>query len=89
VLAAYAAAGQRDAAAMLRDGRLALEAMGEDAPGLAREQMLVIMMLGALDEGGAARLAEIEREFGARVPAASNYGLARAYLLAWGDTARR
>jgi spermidine synthase len=89
VLAAYAAASRRDAAAMARDGRLALEALGQDAPGLVREQMLVIMLLGALREGGPDAMAAIEREYGARVPAASNYGLARAYLLAWGDSGQR
>jgi hypothetical protein len=88
VLAAYSAAARRDAAAMSREGRIALEAVGEQAPALVREQLLMIMLLGALNESGPAEVAAVEREFGGRVPPGGSYGLARAYLLAWADSAR-
>jgi hypothetical protein len=88
VLAAYSAAARRDAAAMAREGKVALDAVGEQAPALVKEQLLTILLLGALNESGPAEVAAMERLYGGRVPPGGSYGIARAYLLAWADSAR-
>lgn len=88
VMAAYAAAAARDGEAMERAGLAALEQMGEQALPAAREQMLVMAQLGAIEQGNLDRAEGIEREFGPSVPPSSHYGLVRAYLLAWIDVRR-
>jgi predicted membrane-bound spermidine synthase len=85
LLQAYAAASRRDAAAMSRSGRAGLAALPADrVPGLVRDHLLVIAMLGAIGEGDSHRARALEDELGASVRVSNNYyGLARSYLSAW------
>jgi len=89
VLAAYEAAARREPAAMRAAGIAALESMDDEAPALAREQMLMIALLGTARTGTASDLRALESSHGASVPARRGYGLARAYLLAWKDSEGR
>lgn len=89
VLAAYAAAATREGAAMHDAGLAALDALTPTSPGTLREQMLVIAILGALQQRNYAEAVRIEQHVGRSVPAGSHYGFARSYLLAWGDMASR
>ena len=85
VMAAYAAAAKRDGAAMQTTALNALEVLPLDAPSVMREHMLVNGILGALQEKNFSEALRIEHEIGRAVPATSHYGLARSYLMAWGD----
>ncbi len=86
LLAAYAAAARRDAPAMYRTGVEGLKALpAKAAPSLARDQLLVIAMLGAIGEGDGARARALEDKYGASVRVSNaNYAMARGYLSAWG-----
>lgn len=85
VLVAYAATAARDGARMEQAGLAALALLDEERPPAAREQMLVIAILGAIAQGDLDRARAIEKEYGSGVRAVSHYGFIRAYLLAWID----
>ncbi|KAA2284920.1 spermine synthase [Arenimonas fontis] len=89
VLEAYAATASRDGARMEQAGLAALKELGPRRPPAAREQMLVISILGAIARGDLDRAEAIEREYGGSVPSVSHYGFVRAYLLAWIDVQRQ
>lgn len=88
VLDAYAAAAARDSAGMRRAGLEALKVLDPGDQAIAREQMLVISILGAIGEGDLEAARAIERGAGANVRVGPSYGFVRAYLLAWIDTQR-
>ncbi len=85
VMAAYEAAAQRDGLQMQVNALAALELIPEDTPGVIREQMLVIAILGALEQKNFTEALRIEREVGRKVSPESQYSFARSYLMAWGD----
>lgn len=85
VMAAYAASASRDGAAMRKVTLEALSMLPVDAPNLLREQLLVNAILGALQQDDFAEALRLERTVGAGIPAGDMYGMARSYLLAWGD----
>lgn len=87
VLAAYAAAARRDGAAMHRDGLAALARLDAARPASVREHMLVIAELGAVAEGRASSVLELERGVGSDVRVGPLYGLVRSFLLAYADGA--
>ena len=88
VMAAYAAAARRDGVAMEAAGLEALRVLGESRPVGVREQMLVVAMLGAIEQGKLDEAEQIERTQGAQVKPGPNYGFIRGYLLAWVDVMR-
>lgn len=88
VLDAYAAAAARDPEAMVVQARRALELLDASRPAAAREQLLVIAMLGEIGRGDLDAAEAIERSLGRTIPAGPAYGFVRAYLLAWIDTQR-
>jgi predicted membrane-bound spermidine synthase len=83
VMRAYAAAAMRSSD-MREQGLEALSALDLAAPESTREHMLVIAILGAIQEGDLAGAVAIEREHGREVRP-GNYGMIRAYLQAWMD----
>lgn len=86
VMAAYAAAANRDGPAMQKTALNALEILPEDTPGMVREQMLVSAVLGAIQDGDFEEAARIEEDAGHDILASNRrYLLARAYLMAWLD----
>ena len=89
VLAAYAAVARRDGPAMQELGIKALELLAQDAPNISREHMLVIAMLGAIEDGNLQQANAWEHEYAATVPPTNQaYGYARMYLQAWSDVVR-
>jgi spermidine synthase len=88
VLAAYAAAARRDAAAMHSAGLAALERLDPSRPALVREQMLVIAEIGAIASGKPEEVLPMERSVGSDVELSQLYGFARSFLMAWADRAQ-
>ncbi|WP_190285697.1 fused MFS/spermidine synthase [Montanilutibacter psychrotolerans] len=87
VMDAYAAAARRNGPAMRETGLQALQLVGNSAPSVLREQMLVISILGAIAQGDRKGAVEIESKHGANVASERRYALARSFLLAWNDVA--
>ncbi len=87
VLSAFDAAARRDAMQMRPRALAALERLRQDpqAPGVLREQMLVLAMLGAIGEGRLEQVSVLEHTWGGTVPPSNIYGPIRAYLQAWAD----
>lgn len=85
VMAAYAAAASRDGKAMQQTALHALQLLPKDIPGVVREQMLVSAILGALQQQDYTEALSIEQTHGQSVPPNAHYGMARSYLMAWGD----
>lgn len=85
VMAAYAATASRDGKAMQQTALHALQLLPKDNPGVVREQMLVSAILGALQQQDYTGALSIEQTHGQSVPPSAHYGMARSYLMAWGD----
>jgi spermidine synthase len=86
LLAAYAAIAQRDGALMVRTGTAGLDALppSDGANALARDQLLVGAVLGAVQQKRFAEAREIMKRLGQDVPVSNEfYAVARAYLSAW------
>jgi spermidine synthase len=85
LLSAYAAASMRDGPAMMRAGSAGLRSLpAGKKPSLARDHMLVIAMLGAIQQGRFADARAFEDDQGADVRVSNGYyGVSRAYLSAW------
>ncbi|HET9032600.1 MAG TPA: fused MFS/spermidine synthase [Dokdonella sp.] len=85
IMAAYSAAATRNGPQMQSAGLAALQQVPPAIGGYLREQMLVIAILGAIEQGNFTAAKAIELEQGAAVSASARYGFARSYLLAWLD----
>lgn len=85
VLAAYAAAARRDPEAMRSAGLAAIAVLDRQAPPLLRDQMLLIALLGAEAQGGAAGMRDVERAANASLAEGGPYALAGTYLRAWAE----
>lgn len=85
VMAAYAATASRDGKAMQQTALHALQLLPKDSPGVVREHMLVSAILGALQQQDYTEALSIEQTHGQSVPPSAHYGMARSYLMAWGD----
>ncbi len=85
LLAAYSAAAERNGAAMHDAGLEGLKVLqAGNAPLLARDHLLVIAMLGALQQGRFDDARAVETAHGASVRVSNAYyGIARGYLSAW------
>lgn len=86
LLAAYAATAQRDGALMVSTGTAGLNALPASVRGnaLARDQMLVAAILGAVQQKRFEDARKIMARQGQDVPVSNEfYTVARAYLSAW------
>ncbi|MBL8263240.1 MAG: spermine synthase [Xanthomonadaceae bacterium] len=85
LLAAYAAVSDRDGAAMHAAGLAGLKVLqAGNSPLLARDHLLVIAMLGALQQKRFDDARAVETTHGASVRVSNAYyGMARGYLSAW------
>ncbi|MBS7457720.1 fused MFS/spermidine synthase [Coralloluteibacterium stylophorae] len=82
ILAAFQAAAERNARAMLINAQRVLQLQDDRIPGLLREQMLVIAITGAIASDHNDLAAALEVEYGARIPR-SQLGSVRQFLQAW------
>ncbi|MCI4567738.1 spermine synthase [Lysobacter sp. CFH 32150] len=87
LLAMHAAAARRDASEMLRVAMQVLEQRRDRIARDAREQALVVAMLGAVGTGKPALVATIERQYGPDIPPTQRCGRMRSWLLSWVDGA--
>ena len=84
LLEVYSAAAQRSTAAMLANGEALLKhpEFGRLSM-LAREQVLVITMLGAIGSGAPELVRQLDETHGGAIPLSPNLSFVRMFLLAW------
>ena len=83
LLDAYEAAALRDGAGMSSFGEQALILSPQAFDSTAREQMLVIAMLGSAVSGRADEMDDVDDRLGGNVQVTAGQGFARAFLRAW------